>query len=430
MRGLHEQLHRYSAGLIVVVRRRTKVALVLACAGAFAGSVAAPRIVEHRLRARLADGGFPDARLEVARLGWSHLELRDVHLRDGIDIGALELHPGIPLLWRDLDEVAIAKAHVSTEALARVRPTGQRGTRRSAPFRRARVEDSVLAFGGREAGVEGTAATKGTSLDISVRVRDPSRDGWSATARGRVVWDDGAFLEHARVDVTVPRQRVGAATVTRGSLEAEIRGDLSKRELHGRGTARVERVELGALDLAAVTVPFAFDHRGVRIAKARANTAGGELVVDPFVLGGSSFDVVVRARGLRLGSLLAPTKRVTGTGVLDGHLAMRVEDGGLWLQRGELRARTGGTIQVADAGWRERIGAAQSPFDVQANVVNALTDFQYRALTVQLAPPGAGKELALATRGRGRRNRQELDIAISVRGVRDMVARRIGAMTR
>lgn len=429
MRGLQKQLRRYSAGLTVVVRRRTKVALALACAGALAAYVAAPRIVEHRLRARLADRGFPEARLEVASLGWRHLQLRNVHLQDGIELGALDLHPGVSLLWRDLDEVSIANARVSTAALARIQPVSTRKARRTVPFRRARVKDSVLDIDGTEASVTGTAARKGTSLEITVSVRDPSKDGWSAEARGRIVWDDGAMLENAHVDVTVPRQRVGSATVTSGLLEADLSGDLSKRELRGKGTARIDRVELGALDISAVTIPFTFDHRGVRVAKARAETAGGELTVDPFVLRGSSFDLVVRAHGLRLGSLLAPTKRVTGTGVLDGHLAMRVEDGGLWLERGELRARAGGTIQIADAGWRKRIGAAQSPFAVQANVVNALTDFQYRTLELQLAPPGAGKELELATRGRGRRNRQELDIAIAVRGVRDVVARRIGAVS-
>src|SRR5690606_10455097 len=130
----------------------------------------------------------------------------------------------------------------------------------------------------------------------------------------------------------------------------------------------VGRIEASALDISAVTIPFTFDHHGVRIAKARASTAGGALTIDPFVLRDAPFDIVLRARGLRLGSLLQPTRRVTGTGVLDGYLAVRFDGDELSLQRGELKARASGTIRVSDPAWRKRVGAAQSPFAVQANV--------------------------------------------------------------
>lgn len=414
----------------MVVRRRTKVALAVACAGAIAGYVALPRVLEQRIRARLVDRGFPDATVEVASLGLGHLELRNVHLQDGIDLGSLELNRGVSLLWRGVDEVSIEHAHVSTASLARTRPTTQRTTSKGPPFRRASVKNSTLDIEGIPAEVAGVAAANGTSLEITVSVRDPSERGWSAEARGRLVWDDGVMLENGHVDVTVPHQRLGSATITKGSLEANVSGDLSRFELRGSGTARIGRIEASALDIAAVTVPFRFDHRGVRITKARASAAGGELTLDPFVVRDAPFDIVLRARGLRLGSLLQPTRRVTGTGVLDGYLAMRVDDGELSLGRGELRARSTGTIRVSDPDWRKRVGAAQSPFAVQANVVNALTDFRYHTLELALGPPGASKELALSARGRGRRNRQELDIAIGVRGVREVVTRRIGAMTR
>ncbi len=414
----------------MVVRRRIKVALGVACAGALAAYVALPRVLEHRIRARLVERGFPEARLEVASLGLGHLELRNVHLQDGIELGSLELNRGVSLLWRGIDEVAVENAHVSTESLARARPRAQRTKSKAPPFRRASLKDSILDIEGTPTEVEGAAAANGTSLEITLSVRDPSERGFSAEARGRLVWDDGVMLENGHIDVTLPHQQVGSATITNGSLEAKVSGDLSELELRGSGTARVGRIEASALDIAAVTVPFTFDHHGVRIAKARASAAGGVLTIDPFVLRDAPFDVVLRAKGLRLGSLLQPTRRVTGTGVLDGYLALRFDGDELLIDRGELKARQSGTIRVSDPGLRKRVGAAQSPFAVQKNVVNALTDFRYNTLKLELAPPGAGKELALSTRGRGRRNRQELDIAIAVRGVREVVARRIGAVTR
>lgn len=395
-----------------------------------AGYLALPRVLENRIRSRLVDRGFPDARLEVASLGLGHLELRNVHLQEGIELGSLELNRGVSLLWRGVDEVSIENAHVSTASLARTRPHPQRTKSKGPPFRRASVKDSILDIEGTPTEIEGAAAASGSSLEITLSVRDPNEGGWSAEARGRVVWDDGVMLENGHVDVTVPRQQIGSAAITNGSLEAKVSGDLSRLELRGSGTARVGRIEASALDIAAVTIPFTFDRHGVRIAKARASAAGGELTIDPFVLRDASFDLVLRARGLRLGSLLEPTRRVTGTGVLDGYLAMSFDGDELSLDRGVLTARQSGTIRVSDPAWRKRVGAAQSPFAVQANVVNALTDFRYNTLKLELAPPGANKELALSTRGRGRRNRQELDIAIAVRGVREVVARRIGAVTR
>ena len=134
--------------------------------------------------------------------------------------------------------------------------------------------------------------------------------------------------------------------------------------------------------------------------------------------------LLVHATGLRIGDLLIPSKRVSGTGFIDGEIALRADAGGLWIQRGELHARTPGTLQITDAAWRAAVASMKpSPIPVQKALATALVDFKYDTLTATLAGPGTAPELALVLRGQGSRNKQQLDIAVNVRGVRDSAAR-------
>jgi hypothetical protein len=150
------------------------------------------------------------------------------------------------------------------------------------------------------------------------------------------------------------------------------------------------------------------------------------LKLDGSLLTGNSPEATVQARGLRLAALLSPTKRITGTGLIDGKIALRTDARGLWIERGELHARTPGSVQVTDAEWRKSVATMKaSPLPVQAALTTALMDFTYDTLVVELAGPGPGSpsELRVTARGRGQRNKQELDIAIGVRGIRDSAAR-------
>lgn len=373
----------YSDNHIVVIRRRIKLAIGVACVGVTA-YVALPSLVEHRIRSRLVERGFPEARFEVASIGLDHLQLRNVHLAEGLDLGSLVLDRGVSLLWRDVNEVSIDHANVSAPALARVAPGLPRGAG-ALPFKRARIANSTLEVAGKPTRVAATATSKGNALDISIEIRDPSAGGWSATAQGRVVVGDA-------------RSRVTAT-----------------------GTARIDRVQVGPLELEQLTVPFSYDAKGLRVS-ATASTYGGELVLDPVVVE-RSLDLVVHASGLSLAELLRPTKHVTGTGLVDGRVALRVDATGWSLHDGELHARAPGALRIGDP----RALQVQSPFALQTRVTNALTDFQYDALSLELAPPGAETELRLSTRGRGRRNRQELDIAIKVHGARAFANRLPGA---
>jgi hypothetical protein len=138
---------------------------------------------------------------------------------------------------------------------------------------------------------------------------------------------------------------------------------------------------------------------------------------------------MVRARGLQLAKLLKPTEHVTGSGLVDGTIALRVDNRGWTLEHGELHARQPGTLQLTNPAWRVRAAQAASPLALHTKLTSALSDFQFDALKAELAPPGTngGSELKLSARGRGRRNHQELDVAIGIRGAREVAARLPGA---
>ncbi len=343
--------------ITVVFRRRTKVAIGVACFGAVA-YFALPIIVEHELERRLAERGFPDARLDVASVGLDHLKLRNVHLDEGIDAGSVDLDRGVSLLWGQPEEISVEKARVSSTALARTAPKLQR-TRGDIAFKRARI-------------------------DFTIEVRDPSRNGWLAEAKGQVVVD-------------------------------------ARSKLTATGSARIDRVDVGPVELANLSVPFSYDERGLRLS-ATASAFGGELVVDPFVVDRAG-DVVVRARGLQLAEVLRLTRHASGSGTLDGQLALRVGDGGWSLRDGELHTRAPGRLSVKDAG----LVTSKSPIAVHERIANALGDFELAALSLTLAPAGTDKDLRVSLRGRGRRNHQELDVAVGIRGARDLASQLPGA---
>ncbi|HEX5061919.1 MAG TPA: YdbH domain-containing protein [Kofleriaceae bacterium] len=314
-----------------------------------------PIVVEHHIRAGLVERGFPHARLEVASIGLQHMQLRNVHLDDGLDLGTLDFDRGLSLLWRDVNDVSITHASVSTAALARLAPALTRTANAALPFRHAKVADSTLDVQGTKTRMAGTASASGKALEITIDVRDPSPKGWAV------------------------------------SLEAKV------------------------------------DAERTLAVSGKAHVLGGEVEVEPFIVRAGS-DVVVHARGLQLAQLLEPTEHLTGSGLVDGTVALRLDRDGWSLDSGELHARKGGSLQVTDRTWRDRLTKEQSPFAVHAKLLDAVTDFQFDTLTAELAPPGAGTDLRLSTRGRGRRNHQELDVAIGIRGARDVAARLPGAV--
>lgn len=405
--------------------RRTKVVAIAVLAGGLGAHALMPSIVEHHIRASLVERGFPEASLRVASVGLGRLALRDVHLAPGLDIGAVDLDRGLSLLWRDVHDVAIRDARVTQTALVRAARDRKPNTRNSskAPFARLSVSNSVVHVRDADAAIDCTVAARGGAFDVRVTVTDPSPKGWSVEGRGRVVVGKDVTLENGHVDVVVTRESVGAATVSDATLRADVAGNLSALELAGSGELRSGRVQLGPIDLARLYVPFAFGSDYLQVKSGTASVYGGELAVDPTTVRAESASVSLRARGLQLKHMLVPTKRLTGSGLIDGSANITLGKSGWQLLRAELHARDGGTLRVNDPALQRAATTPDSPFAVQKAIAKALTDFRFQALSATLTSPAENTELKVATRGRGRLNQQELDISIAVRGARDALAR-------
>lgn len=407
----------------MVLRLRTKVFLALAV-GAGVGYLLLPIIVEQRIRSRLVERGFRDAHLDVASVGLSHMQLRNVHLAEGVDLGTIGLDRGVSLMWSDVHDVSIRHANITDVALARIASLMRSNNSGAMPFEHARVDDSIVNVQGTPTQVAGSAAARGDTLELSVSIRDPSQDGWSAEARGRLVLGKHVSLEDGHVSATIPHGSLGSASFDDVSVVADVAGPLTA--LVATGTVHAVRADVGPYMLAALSVPFTVAGEHVSVS-AKASLLGGELRLEPATVRDRSLDLVLRARGLELARLLAPTKRVTGSGVIDGELALHVDSKGWSLLHGELHARSSGALVVRDAKWRKLVATPGSQLAVQTRVINALTDFEYSALTAELAPPGSEKDVRVSLRGRGRTNHQELDIALRARGVRDIAAHLPGA---
>lgn len=402
--------------------RRIKIALAIAggCAVAYA---LLPVIVADRVHDALDARGFPDATFHVAGVGLDHLRLRDVHLAPGADIAEVDVGRGLSLLWRDLDDITLRGARISTDALASI-GSGLRGSSAAAPrFGRVVVEDGRVTRKGRSAAVDGSASARGNGLDIDVTIREPVPRGWTVKARGHVVLEREVKLERGHVELDLPRREVDGVRVERASLSADASGNLTTMELTAKGTAR-GNVSVGSFAVTGASVPFSLDHKGLHVRGARAKLSGGDVAFEPFTIGKGRSSIVAHAHGLQLHTLAGATGRLAATGLVDGDLSLVLDDAGLNIQHASLRARDGGTLKVLDSDWRARIAKLQSPLAVHAAIASALSDFEFSELAAELAPPtGAEPDLRVTTRGRGRRNHQELEIAIAIRGFRDVLPR-------
>lgn len=328
----------------------------------------APLVVADHVRSRLVAHGFPEASVGGVGIGLRHLELRDVHLADDVDVDSVRLDRGLSLLWRDPDAVAIAGARATPTALARLR---ERKTTRS------------------------STREKPAELDVSIEVRDPSPKGFRATARGHVSIGDDVKLRDGHVELTVPSGKQGGVAVTSAVLSARVAGNLSTLDLEGTAQLAASRIELGSVTLTD--------------AKLALRAHGSE--------------ITVRADGVRLEQLLAGSPRVTGSGIVDGTLTVQRRAGDWQLSRADLRARAPGTLRLTDPALREQIAKSQAPFAVHAAIATALGDFRFASLSARLE---AADKLTVAMRGRGRRNQQELDMKINVRGAGTLTSRILG----
>ncbi|MDB4960611.1 MAG: hypothetical protein JWP01_610 [Myxococcales bacterium] len=198
--------------------------------------------------------------------------------------------------------------------------------------------------------------------------------------------------------------------------------------------SRADRVEWRTMsgpygvELGAGSLRYRGTRGGIRIEHGTVAAAGGQLDVQPVTVPDEApTDVLLRARGLSLGELAAKVGRgrMRATGVVDGEITLHVGGAGCSLKRGLLRTRGHGTVQIGDGGLRSRLAASASTpgLAVHHRVAAALADFQYSQVIAVLGAPGAGPDLRVVTRGRGNRVPQDLDLVITIRGVRDAADR-------
>jgi hypothetical protein len=255
-----------------------------------------------------------------------------------------------------------------------------------------------------------------------LRIGDASLVGLTGTVSrdGTVEWiaDSGRWRE-ARVDrpsgrisggvveVSAPRGTWNQLAITSLHATRDRRGEV---HVDWRD-ARYGRLAFGRGELVLVTEADRW-----LLARGSVVAYGGKIAIARPVAVSAPIELDVR--GIQLGSVLGVVSTKTkGSGVLDGAITVR----GGELERFALRARGVGAFQVGDPAWVESAvtSIAAGHVAVSQRVGGALADFEYAKLGVVLTPTTSGPALRIELHGTGRRVRQELDLVINVRGLRE-----------
>jgi len=285
-----------------------------------------PEVVAMEIRSELSARGFPDARFHVESVGLDHVRLSGVTLRDGLELGDVELDAGISMLWGGrAEQITIRRARFSADGLLEPTAPGGGGVAVTLPFERVRLEACEVAIGDVRVSVSGTiassrfakpsvdlVATSGpwhlgpvTFRDVVVRAQDADEgiracvsartaeaaveacsslsmaiprglhaldvtwrahalereaSGWSARGSGHVAWPIGKAigLEDGLVEVVVPLDVRGGATIEHARVSAVVEGSLA--QLVTKGEARAEQIVLrdagSTTKLLDVALPF------------------------------------------------------------------------------------------------------------------------------------------------------------------------------
>jgi hypothetical protein len=326
-----------------------------------------PRVLDHSIRARLANAGFHDASFKVGDVGFDHVDVLDLKLAKGLELGDVEIESGPYALWRGRHpDVTLHGPRISTDTPMGKSPSGK------LPFGRVRVDGGELRAGRSRIAVRGSIDLRGRDpqlaldlralrIDVGPRaiedvvatVRGPSSDlrvcgtaslGRSAGDMAGVVDPrvdttrladahldanrladprldttrlagarldtcfrlNGSHIEDGAVRATVPREAAGGVTFDDATLAARFSGDLSTRTFNLQGELRAGSVATPKGTLDGIRLPFdvtASVDHGLHVRSKRA------LVVD------------IASATLAIGSPLkisAPKITARGTARVDG----------------------------------------------------------------------------------------------------------------
>lgn len=184
----------------------------------------------------------------------------------------------------------------------------------------------------------------------------------------------------------------------------------------GQGTARLRFERTGHLGIESAVASLGGGR--VRVAPLRFAPDDPELALR-LSFEGVDVDRFVRA---------ISDGRASGTGELDGQIAMRVAFGRapkLVLGEGRFAARGQGRIRIpGEMGPPRRPIALEQLGNsdwVQDRVLHALRDFEYSRLVLDVVGEDDSKRVVARLAGRGARTPQELDLTLNVRGIQPVV---------
>lgn len=364
---------------------------------AVAWKLLVPRAIEHDLRRRLDEAGYAQARFELAEVALDRIELRDITLGAGMDLGRIDIDAGPYQLWRgQRADITVSGARIRAEAARR----GAAGAK--LPFDHVTVRDAELIGAHERVAISGTIDLEKSAFDL-VATADVPQATWSgiavesATIRAAVAGDLSAF--------TARGELVAKGVITKSARASEVRMpfDLAVSLRDGVTIRSEDQLALTAKTAAVVVAGTAVTLDDPIVVARGTTRAGGVRLV---FASGRDFELAALLEHVPVDQVLAAAtrNRVRASGVLDGELVLNDR---LAITKGVFRARGPGRLYASTPLKLETGG-----FAIQNRVAAALADFDYSRLVMTI-----DSDVHLSLAGRGHTVPQELAIDVNVRGL-------------
>ena len=355
---------------------------VFAAIGVLAFEYLLPIVIEHQVRNRLGS----TARFEVGAVALDRVELLDVSLTRGLELGDVTIEAGPWQLFRGKRaDVVLSGSRIDTRAITL--PTLPETSGANPPFGRVTIVDGMVD----ELAVAGTIDLRGSVdltakspamhvggrvvNDVAATVRGPVRelracatgnldgvqldacaefdararehadlvwaathDAWSAKGTARLVrTPDSLAIEGGRVDAVLAARTVRGVAIHDATLHAKIAGDLDRITAYGE--LAVREITSEQLAVRGAALPFAFTgsfEEGVKLRSERelvltatsaTLTTGGRSVriAAPVITGRGSYAVGKTTLAVVTDDPLRLVAKLRGVSV-DGVLAAASRD--------------------------------------------------------------------------------------------------------
>jgi hypothetical protein len=187
-------------------------------------------------------------------------------------------------------------------------------------------------------------------------------------------------------------------------------------------------LSIGGLDLKQGMVQFQLlDSDRIHIGQTKWNAFGGSVWAEDFtIVSGATIKLTLHAQDIELKDLLSTFAKgkAAGQGRITGELPVTVAGSDVQFGDGKFSSSQGGQVRIEDAGTLSAIasGAAESANSqsqkeqLQHNIVQALSDFEYNKLSATLdSKPGGELDASVHLSGHGRTGaKQGLDYQLNI----------------